>query len=278
MTFVLRLCTAVEQTGTAITTRNGQWRRKPPSQVRRDKRRAEQHRARQDNNNTQAQGTQETQKNDNNIEIKASDNDTRFSLFVSTPATDLHSNSVTMSTEDTSCTPRAVRGIDTDLAPCNAVQGACATGVSNVENLDRTVDYFSFSPTSPRYEDVFDIENEVDAAGYDVHVAKLYVAGITGRTTQNLLRKPSRNTKFKNIVFDTGPSRAQQLLLGESDDIIVYDCQQQIVKNWFIKHATTQTERYYRDRLRQCRYVDKQTYRDDLDIMEPDLHFLATLV
>ena len=249
-----------------------QYRRKPPSQVRRDRRRAEERR------NLRTKDNQKQASDDESVTFHSC-------LFKKTPPLGKHTtqqeaDDVSMSQP---CIPparaRAARRVDGDTDSEHSRQAGdspvTCTASADFNDSDSDIDQQTVSckedPRDP---------TEVTAreAGYKLDVIKECVSGITDRRVQSNIRDKTRNTSVGKVVqFDGDPDR----LLCDSDDIVAVvssngsDCG--IVRYLFVK----QTRKYMCDhdlrllsQLQQSEPLQRSEHEDKLKLSEKYLQIL----
>ena len=244
-----------------------QYRRKPPSQIRRDKKRAEERRQQRSQTNQASNEEQDTFRHS--------------CLFADTPPTGKHTlqkDTLEVSRSQPESQPasaRAARG-DSDTDSCERRQdgdspAVCTVSASDSElSIDKlTEDCSTRDPT----------EEKAVEAGYKLDVIKECVSRITDRSVQNNIRDTSRNTSVGKVVqHDTDPD----MLLCDSDDIVVVvsskDGDSGIVRYLFVK----QEQKYMRSddlcmlsHLEQSKPIQRAEHEDRLKQSEKSLDILV---
>lgn len=130
----------------------------------------------------------------------------------------------------TSCTHRCdatLANNDTDTHSTASEEGAIARADSDSETEDTFVD----SETENTY-----FERLAEEAGYSFESIRDHVGSVTNKTHQRLLRDKGRNKTITKTVVDKRGGK--EVLIGESDDFVLYtDCASDD-RGWFVKRHT----------------------------------------
>ncbi len=264
-TVVLRLVTTTDPDMADFThphTATQHFRRKPPSQVRRDQRRA----------------AERTKQNPEASEHSPS------GLFQPTPPPtttvaahlEMQSENDTQHTyaSNTDTDARASRSPDysapASSRPCDT-DGVSLSRVS--QSLDFSVENLMAWKGQSETETVQDCTNQSEKraiqCGYDLATIRNYVGSLKDRTVQRALRNTNRNNSFKTVVLYKSDNKSK--LICETDDFVfVSDCstyQKQPCTYWLIKQEERhmlQEELEYLRKLQKGKPVDRGRCADHL--------------
>ena len=250
---VLRLTPNRQQPANGDRVPPVQYRKKPPSQVRRDEQR------RQTFTKNKISGTE------NNFEVN---------LFESPPLINQHENS-----HDTQCTVHA----SVDMTPRSARDSGRADNSTGVLDAARPVIDLDTESAECVGGRVTDTELcsvspgeiaaliEAEKAGYDLDTIKDYVGTFTDRTIQRRLRDPDRNKCFINVV--ESQYRGRKHLVGETDDF-VFAFYSDGFRYWFVKQNEQRMPQEERRRmmiLQKASPLDRERYKEELEAGEKEM-------
>ncbi|XP_070182374.1 uncharacterized protein [Littorina saxatilis] len=291
---VLRFNSADQQDGEP-TLPVGAWRRKPPSQIRRDKKRAEDRRAtsRTDETRTENIVTQcSTESNKRQEqENKASDNivDSRHTspcgLFLATP--EFMPPSQHDSTHSCVDTPRSARETDPPPATYTRRSGeehvnnrddTMCLGASGWQTKDCSLDS-AVNQTDDNSESLEHMEKITSERGIDIRHIKLLASELRDRRKQRLLRDRRRNKSFDTVVFEE--HIGTQSLYCKSDDVVLmYDFNTDR-KRWFFDQSDNMTkiQKHAMSCLRTLPPISKDRYAELYkEELEEDLRIVSRVV
>lgn len=237
------------------------YRRKPPSQVNRDRRRAEERRKKAE---------ERTEASEHFVE---SNEQSPSALFQPTPEVVTHQQDSRRhgAANDTPVSARAAR------SPCNsdtASQLDAALDTSEPECDPCNIP----SPTDQLSDSLDESEIVATEVGYDIQEIKTYVGEIMNKSLQNRLRDTRRNTGFRKVVCDGNGE-----LLCDSDDVIFVIGETGRIRTWFFKQEErerlTEEEWAWQASLRTMEPVDRGPSRDQCQETETqDLPVVMDLV
>ena len=238
------------------------FRRKPPSQVRRDQRRA----------------AERTRQNPEASEHSPS------GLFQPTPPPsttvaahlEMQSENDTQHTyaSDTDTDARASRSPDYSAPASSRTCDTDGVSLSRVsQSLDFSVENLTAWKGQSDTETVQDCTNLSEKravhCGYDLATIRNYVGSLKDRAVQRALRNTNRNNSFKTVVFDKSDNKCK--LICETDDcVFVSDCstyQKHPCTYWLIKQEERhmlQEELEYLRKLQKGKPVDRGRCADHL--------------
>jgi len=239
------------------------YRRKPPSQLRRDKERIEQYRTRKQQQQQQQQ------------QSKASDSEKSPVLFQPTPDKLYFESPVDL---DTALTPqqqhaeacvsqasmkpaRATHAttvfnsegytpVNTHVNELDAMECGHSVNIgqrsSNDENQsDNNSDFGACGGGARSMPTEDQLADEAEQAGFSLTHIQDAVGEVFDKRRQRSLRDPDRNLKLTKVVLDKRGNNREELICESDDYVLQFDCQQQQLVNWYIKDGKRYRERGY---------------------------------
>lgn len=260
-TVVLRFCTGLPSSDNTNTEVG--YRRKPPSQLRRDKERAEKHQLQKQQN--KASDIQDSpllfQPTPEKLYFESSNRDDPVS-----PTHQQHTSAAVGQTRTYAArVKRATTTVNAgdsshDSAPsqehvpasameCGSVLNDCVQTIGIKDRYalqcgsqisDNQDDYGAHQ--LPTEEQVAD---DAVKAGFNLSDIRATVAKQVDRRRQRSLRDPRRNVRLSNVVLDTRGADREELLCDSEDFVLQFDCHRKRLVNWYIKDGLQDRERGY---------------------------------
>lgn len=109
--------------------------------------------------------------------------------------------------------------------------------------------------------------------------AKEYIGSVTDKPLLRRLKYKHRNTDFRKTVLDT--RTPEHFLLCDSDDIVImYNCSSKRVHHWFVKQTRSKLisiERECMDNIKRWEPPDRDC-TDDVTAATHQLHYLSSVI